>query len=157
MEPLKIGDLSVVSLQKLQEIEGMEEDLLLHEIGLHYDTDNDIYSDTKEGAIDTQKHSQEHQQQGHQPHRTVHQVQQDVEVHQQQPKHEQQSNVSAAKIKPKLSLENRRLLIDELLIVETNGKLPLGIKRKLSKKYNIHRMTLDRLWKDAKAHRNKKK
>ena len=68
-----------------------------------------------------------------------------LEDQQQQPQPTQHINVSSSRKKQELSLETRRKLIDELLTLEIHGKLSWGVKRKISKKINIYKMTLGRL------------
>ena len=43
-----IGDVGFFGLQELLQIKGMGDDLLLHEMGEHYDSDDDKYTISEE-------------------------------------------------------------------------------------------------------------
>lgn len=88
MELDDVEDAGFFSLQELLEIECKKDDLLLHERGEHYESDDDIYTDSEEAAIETIQESQQEQQQDHHH----------------QPQSETQINVSSTRKKPMLCL-----------------------------------------------------
>ncbi|XP_010687393.1 uncharacterized protein LOC104901503 [Beta vulgaris subsp. vulgaris] len=132
------GAMTMFGLQELLEIEGMEDNLLMHEMWTHYNSDDDHYIEDDEGGTTADGNEAEQQHQQSQPH---------------QPNTEIQNTVSSSTQKPHLTLTKRRMLVDDLLTSEINGKFPWGVKRKIARKHGISRMMLDRIWKDAKKQR----
>lgn len=125
---------SFPSIQQLLKIEELEDDSMLYQMGLNYESSSDNDSEDEDGNHAAEVHnnnknmdndSQQTQEQQH-------------EEAQQPPT---QGNLTK---KRELSLDRLRQLVDELLTLEHKGKFPWGTK-KMALRFGINRSTLHRI------------
>ncbi|XP_048496551.2 uncharacterized protein LOC125495774 [Beta vulgaris subsp. vulgaris] len=117
----------------------MEDELLMHEMWTHYNSDDDDTEDDDHGGTTAADGIQ-----ADQPIQQGNPQQQNTEI---------ENNVSSSSQKPHLTLTKKECWLMRPTYPEINGKFAWGLKTEIAKKHGISRMTLDRIWKDAKKQR----
>lgn len=70
-------------------------------------------------------------------------------------KEEAQINAIITRHKSNLTLAQRRLIVDNLLLNENVGVMKWGFQSKLAREVGVHKSTINRIYKDAMKQRSK--
>lgn len=113
-------DVGFYSIKQMLEIEGLEDDLMMYEMGLNFQSSSDSDNEDEDGspAAAVQNNNNNNNNIDSQ------------QTHEEQHEEDEQATTQGNSTeKRELSLDTKRKLVDELLTFEHNGKLAWGTKK----------------------------